>query len=84
MLRRGISRFPNEILMSHSIEEFFRGALLCFRKISVIDKTTDKIEGGREVVPRISCKVFCLTVPEKFVKETFSASLSSGIETFFA
>ena len=37
-----------------------------------------------EVVSRISCKVFCLTVPEKFVKEPFSASLSSGIETIFA
>ena len=39
--------------------------------------------GGGEYEDFLS-KIFCLTVPKKFVEEPFSVSLISGIEKFYA
>ena len=40
--------------------------------------------GGGGKYPDFPSKVFCLTVPKKFVGEPFSVSLFSGVEKFCA
>ena len=42
----------------------------------------DKREGGE--YQDLPSKIFCLTVPKKFVGEPFSVSLISGIEKLYA
>ena len=69
MPMRGISQFSIENLLSHSTEEHRRGTLLCFHKISGIEKRG----GGREGVSRFSVNIFCLIVPKNFVGEPFCA-----------
>ena len=40
--------------------------------------------GGRREYHKFLSKIFCLTLPKKFVEEHFSVSLISGIEKFYA
>ena len=40
----------------------------------------DEGEGGGRKNQKFPSNIFCVTVPKKFVKEPFSASLISGIE----
>ncbi len=77
----GVSRFSVGTLLSHSTEKLHRGILLCFRKYLVSKKF--KEERGREYQDFPS-KIFCLAVPKNFVGESFSASLFSGMEKFYA
>ena len=56
--------------------------MLCFRKIPVAKKFTDKMGGGE--CQDFPSKIFCLTVPKIFVVEPFSPSLMSGIEKIYA
>ena len=82
MDKRGeVSSFSVGTLLSHSAEKFHRGILLCFRKYLVSKKF--KEERGREYQDFPS-KIFCLAVPKKFVGESFSTSLFSVIEKFYA
>ena len=55
--------------------------MLCFRKFVVAKKFEDKKAGEYQDFPS---KIFCLTVPKKFVGEPFSVSIISGIEKFYA
>ena len=55
-------------------------SVLCFRKILAAKKLLDK-KGEYQYYPS---KIFCLTVPKKFVGEPFSVSLISGIEKVYA
>ena len=61
-----------------------RGTLLCFRKVLVSKKLMDKRGEGRREYHDSPSKNVCLTVPKKFVGETFSVSLISGTERFYA
>ena len=56
--------------------------MLCFRKILVAKKFTDKREGE---VSRFHSKFKCLTVPKNFVRETFCDVFQkiSGSEKFY-
>ena len=80
-LCRRVSRFSVEKFLSHGAEKFRRGTLLCFRKFLVPKNVRDKRGGGYH---DFLSKLFCLTVPKKFVGEPFRASLISGIEKFYA
>ena len=55
--------------------------MLCFRKILIAKKFTEKREGE---MPKSSFEKFCLTVPKKIVGGHFRESLISGIEKFYA
>ncbi len=77
----GASSFSVGTFLSHSTEKLHRGIFLCFRKDLVSKKF--KEERGREYQDFPS-KIFCLAVPKIFVGESFSASLVSGIEKFYA
>ncbi len=77
----GVSRFSVGTLLSHSTEKLHRGILLYFRKYLVSKKF--KEERGREYQDFPS-KIFCLAVPKNFVGESFSASIFSGVERFYA
>ena len=85
MLQRVMSRFCVENFLSHSAEKFRRGALLiCVSEIFWYRKNL-WIRGGRaREYHDLLSKIFCLTVPKNFVGETFSVSLISGIERFYA
>ena len=80
MLKRGISPFSIENVLSHTTKKLHRGALLCFTKFLVSKNIMDM--RGREYHDFPS--IFCLTKPKKFVGEPFRASLISGIEKFYA
>ena len=72
---RGVSRFSAESFLSHSAENFLRGSLYCcntFRYRKNLDR-----RGEYQDFP---WKMFCLTVPEKFVVEPFSVSIISSTE----
>ena len=56
--------------------------MLFFRKFPVPKKFMDKNGGGE--YQELPSKNFCLTVPKNFVRESFSVSLISGIEKFYA
>ena len=56
--------------------------MLFFRKFPVAKKFMDKNGGGE--YQELPSKNFCLTVPRNFVRESFSVSLISGIEKFYA
>ena len=55
--------------------------MLCFGKVPVAKKFMDKSGGSINSFRR---KFFCLTVPKNFVWESFSVSLISGVEKFYA
>ena len=55
--------------------------MLCFRKFTVAKKFMDRRGGRYQDFPS---KIFCLTVPERFVGEPFSKSPVSGIEKIYA
>ena len=80
-MRGGLSRFSIENLLSHSTEKLRRGTLLCSRKILVSKNVRDKRGGESHNFPS---KFFRLIVPKIFVGESFSVSLISGIENFYA
>ena len=50
--------------------------MMCFRKIPLAKKFTDKT-GGYQKFPS---KIFCLIVPKNFAGESFSVSSILGIE----
>ena len=77
----GVTRLSIGTFLSHSTEKLHRGILLCFRKYLV--SKNFKEERGRECQDFPS-KFFCLAVPKNFVGESFTASLFSGIEKFYA
>ena len=84
MPKRGKSRFSIENLLSDSAEEFRRGTLLCcFSENFRYPKSLWIKTGGGEY-QELPSKNFCLTVPKNFVRESFSVSLISGIEKFYA
>ena len=59
--------------------------MLFFRKFPVPKKFMDKNGGGGGgEYQELPSKNFCLTVPKNFVRESFSVSLISGIEKFYA
>ena len=66
--------------MSHSAENFRKGILLFLRKFLVSKSFMD--EKGFYIFPS---RIFCLTVPKKFVEEPFCAVFQkiSGIEEIY-
>ena len=54
------------------LQNCFIPSVLCFRKLPLAKKFMDKREGE---VSRFPLKIFCLTVPKKFVGEPFRVSL---------
>ena len=56
--------------------------MLCFRKFPVAKNFMDRTGGGE--YQELPSKIFCLRVPKNFVGESFSVSLISGIEKFYA
>ena len=76
MPKMGISRFSIENLLFQITEKLFRGTRLRFRKFSVSKNVRDKRGGG---YPDFPSKKFCLS-RESFLGESFSVSLTSGIE----
>ena len=84
MPKRRKSRFSIENLLSHSAEKFRRGILQCcvsenFRSPKSLSIKTGGGEGGLGV----SVENF-FSVLKNFVRESFSVSLISGIEKFYA
>ena len=72
MLQRVMSRFSVENFLSHSTETFRRGTFLScvsenFRKPKIL---WIRREGEYQDFPS---KIFCLTVPKRFVEEPFYA-----------
>ena len=63
-------RFSVENFLSHGAEKFRRGTFLCFRKFLVPKKVWDKRGDGYH---DFLSKLFCLTVPKKFVGQPFCA-----------
>ena len=56
--------------------------MLCFRKLFVVKKFMEKNGGGE--VSKVSVENFLSQSAGNFVGETFSLSLFSGIENFYA
>ena len=75
---RGVSRFSIENFLSHSAENLRRKSFT----VALISGAEDVwIRGGRGgEYQDIPSKIFCLTVPKRFVGESFSKSIKSGIE----
>ena len=69
-----MSRFYVEIFLSHSTGKFCRGTLQSF--INFGHRKNLRFKG---LCHDFLSKIFCFTVPEKFVGEPFSLSLISGI-----
>ena len=67
----------DRMFLSHSAENFRRGILYCCINFGY-RKSLDKRGGGE--YQDFLLKIFCLTVPKKFVGESFSNSINSGIE----
>ena len=88
--KEGASRFSIKNLLSHSTEKPRRGTPLCFRKLLVSKIVREKKGGGYRDFP---LKLFCLTVPKRFVEEPFAVSesfvyrkflcISGGYHEFF-
>ena len=66
-----MSRFSVEIVLSHNTRKLRRGTLLCFTNILVSKNVRDKRGGGYH---DFLSKLFCLTVPNHFVEESFCVS----------
>ena len=71
----GISRFSVENILSHDAENFRRAILQCCINFGC-RKSLDK-KGGHQDFP---WKNFCLTVPKRFVGQSFTVAKISGIE----
>ena len=71
--KEGVSRFSVENFRSHSTEKS-HWAALCFKKILLSKNFMHRRGGGITVLS----KIFCLTVPKKFVGEHFGASKNFG------
>ena len=71
----GVSRFFVENFLSHSAENLRRESFTV-ALISGTEKVWIRGRGYQD----IPSKIFCLTVPKKFVGESFSNSINSGIE----
>ena len=52
--------------------------MLCFRKLPVAKKFTDKTQGGGGNVKIFRRIFFCLTVPKNIVEEPFRAVVSTN------
>ena len=72
MLKRVMSQFSAEVVLSHSAEKLSRGTLLLLTKFQVPKNIIDK-SGGRVGTSLFSIKTFCPTVPKLFVEEPFCA-----------
>ena len=81
MLQRVMSRFSVENFLSHSAETLRRGTLLCCVSENFGLRKSLWIRGRRKYQDFPS-KVFCLTVPKKFVREPFRVSLIRVSENF--
>ena len=85
MPKRGISRFSIKKNCCLTVPKILRrGTLLCFRNFLVSKKLMDKRGEVRRDYHDFPSKNVCLTVPRNLVGETFSVSLISGIERFYA
>ena len=85
MPKRGISRFSIKKNCCLTVPKILRrGTLLCFRNFLVSKKLMDKRGEGRREYHDFPSKNVCLTVSKNLVGETFSVSLISGIERFYA
>ena len=71
-LCKRVSRFSVEKILSHGAEKFRRGTLLCFTKFLIPKNVRDNRGGWYH---DFLSKLFCLTVPKKFVGEPFRVSL---------
>ena len=72
--------------MSHSDEKSRRGTLQSFINFGYRKSLDEKVGGGGGGlnVNFFPSNISCLTVPEKFVGQTFTVSLLSGVEKFYA
>ncbi len=77
----GVSRISVGTLLSHSTDNLHRGIVHFSEKIWY-RKNLRKREGGSIKIFRP--KMFCLAKPKKFLGESFSASIFSGIKKFYA
>ena len=77
----GVSRFSVATFLSHSCGKFHRVILQCFKKLLISKNLMDM--GERERHDFLS-KIFCFTVPEKFVEHLFIVSLVSGMTIVYA
>ena len=78
---RGVPRASVEKILSHSAEKLRREKLVLQNFLYPRNLWIKGEEEGRSIT--IFCrKVFCLTVPKKFVGERFSVPLNSGIKKF--
>ena len=67
---RGISRFSQDFLLSHSTERLRRGTFLRFTKFLLSKNIMDnRVGGGKEY--HVNLSIFFLTVPKNFVGEPF-------------
>ena len=78
-LCKRVSRVPLEKFVSHSAEKPRRGNLQFFRKFLLSKKVRDRRRGYQDCPSR----TFCLSIPKNFVREPFSVSLISGVETLY-
>ena len=69
MHKKAYHDFSSKIFLSHSIETFRRGTLLCFRNFMLSKNFMDK-----RGVSRFSVENFRITVPKNFVEEPFLVS----------
>ena len=76
MQKRGITTFRSKFLVSQ-YRKISLGNTSVYQKNSGSEKLYASERGGYQDFPS---KIFCLTVPKKFVREPFSVSLISGIE----
>ena len=78
MPRRGISRFPKENFLSHSVENFPMGTIYCVTVFECRKKIMLK-----RVMARFPVEFFPLAVSKDFVRKRFSVSLILGIEKVY-
>ena len=75
--KRGYKVFLSIFLVSRC-RRILQGNALLFHYFRVSRNFKDK-RGYKDFLPNF----FCLTVPKKFVEESFTVSLNSGVEKFF-
>ena len=84
MPMRGISRFSIENLMSHSTEKLRTGTVLgCDSENFRGRKSLQDMRGEVGSIRIFRRKFFVSTVPKKFVGESFSNSINSGIKKVY-
>ena len=77
-----VSKISFKKFLSHSVETFLRGTLLCCVSEFFWWRKSFWIRGGGSIKIFLR-NFFCLTVPRKIVGEPFRVSLFSGNETFY-